>query len=212
MLPVQQELLNMVLMLLFTMMGSAAIAAYIFREVRSWWLVIGSFAVGIVFIFAAQAVTGALGAFFVSAAFGASMGAMIGGTMVALTEGHPRAGQAVAVTFGIVALITVIAAGIGLFSGYDFSGWRGTMFIILLGILGISLLGFAVRYSKVVETVMSLGIIGFFSVYLVVDFNQIKDTVEVASWQEALNIAMSIFLDILNILIRLLPIILDAMD
>lgn len=209
---VQIELLNMVLLLLSTMVASAVLGAYLFREVMSWILIIVTFVISIVAIFVSSTVTGATGAFAVSVILGFSMGAMIGGFVNALTKDNPRGKLAVVVTLGILLLILVIAAAIGLFSGFDFSGARGTMGIILLGILGFSLLGLVINYGRVIELISSLAISAFFAFYLVVHLNAIKLVTEVATWSDALHIAMGAFLDLVNIFIRLLPLILKVLS
>lgn len=215
MLPYQIGLLTMTLALLAVMMVSAVVSAYLFRNVWNWPFVIGSFVVAIALIFVAVAVAATNNPVFifpVAALFGASIGATLGSFVIAVTHGKRRGAEAVMVTLAIIAVVTLITAIIGLLSGFNFQGMGGIMFAILLGIVVLSLIGLFVRWNKVVEMVIGLGVALFFMVYMVYDFNKVVDKYDQASWGAAMEIAMNLFLDIVNIFIRLLPIIVELME
>lgn len=116
------------------------------------------------------------------------------------------------VTLAVIAIAMLVTAVIGLMSGFNFQGFGGILFAILLGILGITVIGIFVKFNKVVEMIIGLGISFFFMVYMVYDFNKVVDLYNEASWRAAMEIAMNIFLDLLNIFVRLLPIIVDILD
>ena len=211
----QIELLNMVLTLLFVQLGAATISAYFFRNVESMAFMIGSFIISIALIFicfAAARTENAMNVISMIALFGVSNGATLGSFTLMVTRGKKRATEAVFLTLGIIAFGTFVAAMVGLFSGYNFQGWGTTMFVILLGIIAISLIGIFVKFGKVMEVMMGLGISLFFFLYMIYDFNKAVDQYKTASWTAAVDIAMNLFLDMLNIFVRLLPIIADAMD
>lgn len=197
------------------MLIAATAFAYTFRNVWNWPFVIGSFVVSIGLIFVALAVAATNNPVFifaVAALFGGSIGSTLGSFVLAVTEGHERGSQSVMVTLAIIAVITVVAAVIGLLSGFNFQGMGGVMFIILLGIVALSFIGLFVHWNKVTEMIIGLGVSLFFAIYMVYDFNKAVDLYNEATWSAAMEIAMNLFLDMVNIFVRLLPIIVDAMD
>ena len=205
----------MVFWLMGAMFVGAAASAYIFRNVRSCGFVIAATVVMIAMIFVASAVAATNNALLsvgVAFLFGASVGSILGSFVLMVTEGHERGAEAVLVTLAILGVVTVCAGVIGLTSGYNFQGMGGTLFAILIGIVAISLIGLFVRWGKVMEMVIGLGVSLFFVVYMVYDFNKAVALYTEATWSAAMDIAMNLFLDLVNIFVRLLPIILDAMD
>lgn len=213
--PHEVQLLTMVTSLLAAMIASAAISAYAFRRYFSCGFIAGAFVATIVMIFVAVVfhdTQSPLIAFALAIGLGATIGADLGGFTIAVTEGKPRGREAVFVTLAILAVTTVVTAGIGLLSGFDFQGLRGVMFMGLLGILGVSLIFMFVRLGKVMEMVWGLAVSAFFMIYLIIDFNRIVDQYTEANWGAAVQVALSIFLDLVNIFVRLLPIIVELMD
>lgn len=215
MLPYQVALLSMTLALLTVMMAAASASAYLFKDIWNWPFVIGSFVIAIVLVFVAAGVAATNNPvliFPVAAIFGASIGATLGSFVIAVTHGKRRGGEAVMVTLAIIAVVTLITALIGLLSGFNFQGLGGILFAILLGVVALSFIGLFIRWNKVMEMVIGLGISLFFMVYMVYDFNKVVDKYNEATWGAAMEIAMNLFLDIVNIFVRLLPIIVDIMD
>lgn len=213
--PYQVELLTMVMVLLSVMVVSAAASAYAFRNIFGWPFFIGSFVLAIVLIFVSVFVGTTNNPVLIIPAvamFGAAMGATLGSFILAVTHGKKRGAEAVMVTLAVIAIAMLVTAVIGLMSGFNFQGFGGILFAILLGILGITVIGIFVKFNKVVEMIIGLGISFFFMVYMVYDFNKVVDLYNEASWRAAMEIAMNIFLDLLNIFVRLLPIIVDILD
>lgn len=81
-----------------------------------------------------------------------------------------------------------------------------------MAVLVLAIVGIFTNWSRVTETVIGLGVSAFFALYMIYDFNKAINLYTEASWGAAMDIAMSVFLDMLNIFVRLLPIIADAMD
>lgn len=211
----QIDLLIKVTQLLFILVGSAALSAYLFRNVFNWPFVIGSFIVSIILIFVAVGVgnTGnPLLVFPVMAMFGSAIGSTLGSFTLAVTDGKERGRDAVIITLAIIAVSMLVTAAIGLLSGFNFQGMGGVMFAILLGIVALSLIGLFVKWNKVVEMVIGLGVSLFFMIYLVYDFNKVVSLYHESTWGAAVDIAMNLFLDMVNIFVRLLPIIVEVLD
>ena len=107
-------------------------------------------------------------------------------------------------------LITFGAAVIGMYSGIDFSG-LGIYLCIALGLLIICRLimlftSFASEQRRVIAMIGAL----IFAFFLLYDFYRLAhlDEQGVNDWQTALHIAISLYLDIINLLLELL----EAMD
>lgn len=215
MLPYQVDLLAMSFMLLGAMFVGAAVSAFLFRNIYNWVFIIAAFLVAIAMIFGCLAAAETNNVLLIlgsAGLFGAAIGASLGGFVLAVTDGHERGAEAVMVTLSILAVVTVVTGVIGLLSGFNFQGMGGVMFIILLVILGITFVGLFVRWNKVTEMVIGLGVSLFFAIYMIYDFNKAIHLYKEATWSAAMDIAMNLFLDMVNIFVRLLPIILDAMD
>lgn len=214
-LPFQAELLTMVFILLSAMMAGAVLSAWILKEYFSLGFILLSFVVtlALIFVMAAVAQTGnATAILAVSFLFGAALGADLGGFTVAVLKDRSRGTEAFVLTIAIVAGSTFLAAVVGLFSGFNFQGLGGPLFMGLFVLIGISVFGIFVRMGKVMEMVIGLAASAFWVVYMIYDFNKVVDKYEVASWGNAAYIAMDIMLDIVNLFVRLLPIIVEILD
>lgn len=216
--PYQVQLFSMSMFLVGCMLVGTAPSAWALRNTHSWSIVIGSFVVSIGLIFVVMYASYTQNAILVGGAsllFGGSVGATLGSFAVAVTHGRRRGAEAVALTLGIVALSTMAAAVIGMLSGFNFQGIGGVMFTLLLFLLGISILMIFVRLGKIWELIIGSAASVFWFVYLIYDFNKVVHKYTEATWPAAAEIAMNIYLDMVNLFIRLLPIIvelLDAMD
>jgi len=104
----------------------------------------------------------------------------------------------------VCGLATAAAALVGLFSGIDFSGLQVVMFGGLFLLIGIGVVALFVRFNKVTELIISFVSAAFWCLYLVVDFNRIVG--QESTWSEAMNIAMKIYLDIVNLLLQVIKI------
>ncbi|MDR0953599.1 MAG: Bax inhibitor-1 family protein [Elusimicrobiota bacterium] len=106
----------------------------------------------------------------------------------------------------ITALTTFLTAMVGSYPGLDFS-WLGTiLFIALLILVVISIIRLFVRFQAGQRFIAAFGVI-IFTGYLLFDFNRLAKLKEVAAannWETALNFAISIYLDIINLLLQLI--------
>lgn len=214
----QELLLERAMSILLIMLASASISAWVFRTVSGCVFIIGTFIASIVGIFlcigAAATENVALIAL-ASSFFGGSVGATLGS--FALTVGEARGksiekiGQTVVVAAGAVFLATLIAAVIGLFGGINFQGLGSILFMGLFVLIGISLLGLVVKNSLWTEMLISTVASIFWVIYLVYDFNKVVTVfVETSGkWADAMHVAMSVFLDMVNLFVRLYVLFMD---
>lgn len=213
--PSQVQLLVMVIQLLSVMLMGAVVSAWLLRNYFSWPLVIGSFVVTIILIFVMVGVAGTGNTFatlIIGTLFGAAIGADLGGFTLAVTDGRKRGREAVAITLAIVAGSTVMAAAVGMFTGYNFQGWGGPLFIGLLLLIGVGLFQLFVRLNRITELIIGAVASLFWVIYLIYDFNKVVDLYEEATWSAAAEIAMNVFLDMVNLFVRLLPIIAELLE
>jgi len=106
----------------------------------------------------------------------------------------------------LTCLITVCAALVGMYSGIDFSFMRGFLFF---GLCALLLLGFGrIFFGMTSAMIRFKAICGavLFSLFLVYDFNRLKQLSDIGinDWSTALNMAISIYLDILNLLLEIM--------
>ena len=130
--------------------------------------------------------------------FTASSGFNLGIYFVAYKDTAPKA---LALTF----LTTLLTGLIATYSGLDFA-WMGKfLFIGLIVIVIYSIIRIFVRLGG--QRIMAgLGVI-IFTGYLLFDFNRLsklKGIVAANNWENALNFAISIYLDIINLFISLM--------
>lgn len=219
--PGQELLLERAMSILLIMLASASISAWMFRMVNGCGFLIGTFVASIVGIFlciGAAASDSVVLIVLASGFFGGSVGATLGSFAFAVGEAKglsvEKIGQAVAITLGTVFLATLIAAMIGLFGGVNFQGLGSILFMGLFVLIGISLLGIVVKNSLWMEMLIGAGASVFWVIYLVYDFNKVVTIfVETnGAWGEAMHVAMNVFLDMVNLFVRLLPIIMELMD
>ena len=106
----------------------------------------------------------------------------------------------------LTCLITVCAALVGMYSGIDFSFMRGFLFF---GLCALLLVGFGRIFFGMTSAMIRLkAICGavLFSLFLIYDFNRLKQLSDIGinDWSTALNMAISIYLDILNLLLEIM--------
>ncbi|MBX9906992.1 Bax inhibitor-1 family protein [Patescibacteria group bacterium] len=108
------------------------------------------------------------------------------------------------------AAITILAAVIVFFSGIDFSFLGTGLFIALLGLIVVGILNAFFFKSPLMRLVSAYVGAVVFSLYLLYDFNRLREAVGDTSWETAINIAISIYLDIINLFLDLLQILGDS--
>lgn len=107
----------------------------------------------------------------------------------------------------ITALTTVVTGTIASYPGIDFSWLGKILFFALLAVIVISVIGLFVKMKNSVNRLISAASVLIFTGYLLYDFNQLaklKTVAQANNWGTALDFAVNIYLDIVNLLINLI--------
>jgi FtsH-binding integral membrane protein len=104
--------------------------------------------------------------------------------------------------------ITLLTAVVVAFVGIDFGFLGLGLFIALLALIVISLLNIFWFKSPLMRLLISYVGAVIFSLYLLYDFDRLEDSVAAGdtSWETAINLGISIYLDIVNLFLYLLDI------
>lgn len=102
----------------------------------------------------------------------------------------------------ITASVTFITALIGLYSGINFSFMGKFLLIALIGLIAINILRLFIKISGTKRKIIAIFGVVLFTFYLIYDFNRITRSEN--NWYEAMNIAIGIYLDIINLFLYLL--------
>ena len=107
-------------------------------------------------------------------------------------------------------LITFGAGVIGLYSGLDFSGLGIYLFFALIGLILLRLVMLFTKFANGQRRPIAIGGAILFTLFLLYDFNRLAILSDqgVNNWETALRIAVSLYLDIINLLLEIL----EAMD
>jgi FtsH-binding integral membrane protein len=106
--------------------------------------------------------------------------------------------------------ITAIAAFVVFGFDFDFSFLGMFLFVALLGLIVVGLLNLFFFKSAFVRLLSAYVGAVVFSLYLLYDFDRLKDAAGDASWETAVHLATSIYLDIINLFLDLLQILSDS--
>ncbi len=108
---------------------------------------------------------------------------------------------------GITAAVTFIAALLGIYSGIDFAFLGNVLFIALI----LLIIGYVVRLfvakPRATQRFMAGFGVAIFTGYLLFDFNRLnalEDTPDADTWSVAMDLAIDIYLDIINLFLLLL--------
>jgi len=103
-------------------------------------------------------------------------------------------------------LITIATGVIGMYSGIDFSFMRGFLFFALLGLLGLKLVMLFTGFANGQKRVIAFGGAILFTLFLLYDFNRLADLQAQGynDWSTALNVAINLYLDVINLLLEIL--------
>lgn len=117
------------------------------------------------------------------------------------------AGNVAQKALGITALTTLLTGLVATYSGLDFA-WMGKfLFIGLIGLIIVGIIGLFVRIKGTLGKIYaSFGVI-IFTGYLLFDFNnlaKVKQIAEANNWETALDFAINIYLDIVNLFLYLI--------
>lgn len=108
---------------------------------------------------------------------------------------------------GITAVLTLASALIAIYSGLDFSFLGTILFIALLGLLVGTTIRLFVLIDRGKQRVISFVGVVIFVGYLLFDFNRVAQLSEhpgANTWPVAMDIAIGIYLDIINLFLLLL--------
>lgn len=110
-------------------------------------------------------------------------------------------GDIVLMALGGTVVVFGAAAIMGWVSSKSLESWAGKLFVIVLGVIAVSLLNTFFFHVEALYTVISIVVLIVFTLYSFIDIQRIRDrTVDApASWY-----ALNVFLDIYNIFIVLL--------
>ena len=113
---------------------------------------------------------------------------------------------------GITGTITLIAAVVGMYSGIDFA----FLGIVLFGALILLLLGNLIRLfisiPRASQRLMAFFGVIIFTGYLLFDFNRLaklEERAQANSWSAAMDLAINIYLDIINLFLQILDLLSD---
>ncbi|WP_428066844.1 Bax inhibitor-1/YccA family protein [Candidatus Proelusimicrobium volucris] len=115
--------------------------------------------------------------------------------------------EAVQKATAITALTTLVTGLIASYSGIDFSWLGKILFFALLAVIVISVIGLFVKMKSGLNRIISAAAVLIFTGYLLFDFNnlaKLKNVAEANNWSTALDFAVNIYLDIINLLINLI--------
>ena len=110
----------------------------------------------------------------------------------------------------ITACITGITASYGFYTSSDLSYLGPILFVALCILLAGNILRLIISIPRPMQRIWAFGGCIIFSLYLIYDFNRLakdNELVEKNTWPEAMDFAIHIYLDIINLFLELL----DAM-
>lgn len=112
---------------------------------------------------------------------------------------------------GITASIVFIAAWIGIYSGIDFSFLGKFLFIGLLGLIVFNLARLFISIRRGAQRVGAAFGVLIFTGYLLFDFHRLHKLAKagVNSWPAAMDLAIGVYLDIINLFLELLKLLSD---
>ncbi len=198
----ETTLITKVAMLLAGCMAIGGVGAFVGRGVRS----LGAFiCLAVLFIFGTIGVIVAAHASPVLGVCTLAAWTFVSGMILgpALEMYSERLGwETVAGAFVGTGGVMTVCGLVGAFSGVDFSFLGGILFFGLLGLVLVGFVGIFWRLSRTGSIVESLFGMLIFSGYFIFDFFRV--TKESNTWEHAINLAMSLYLDFMNFFLYLL--------
>lgn len=117
------------------------------------------------------------------------------------------AGDVAQKALGITALTTFATGLIAMYSGLDFA-WLGKfLFIGLIGLIIVGIIGLFVKIKGTLGKIYAFFGVIIFTGYLLYDFNKlakVKMIADANNWETALDFAISLYLDIVNLFLYLI--------
>ena len=113
---------------------------------------------------------------------------------------------------GITACITFLCAMIAIYSGIDFSFLEGILFFALLALLLVTTVGLFIRIGSAEKRLTAFFGVFIFIGYLLVDFSRLQEMQKAGknTWPAAMDVALSLYLDIINLFLQLLELLGEA--
>ncbi|MEP7272913.1 MAG: Bax inhibitor-1 family protein [Acidobacteriota bacterium] len=193
-------LLAKVLGLLAPTIAMAGVGAYLGRNIRGWLPLIGLLLVSMVGMFVIQSLGGSDIAIVLMMAWGVGNGMMLGPLVsIAVTEGGPQIIiQALTGTTAVMLLTGFIA----LATGIDFSFLAPIYLLALFGLIIVGLVGMFVRFSRTGNLIYSLAAMVIFAGGFLFKFFRLSQAEN--TWEQAVQLTMSLYLTFANFFIYLL--------
>lgn len=199
-------LLAKVMALLSPTIATAGVGAYVGRRLRGILPFIGLFIVSIIGMFVIRAAGGGSVAMALLLGWGFVNGMMLGPLVAfAVAEEGPQ------IVIQALTGTTAVMLGTGfiaLATGIDFSFLLPVLFLALIGLIIVGLIGMFVRFSRTVNLAYSIiGMVVFAGIFLY-DFFRLGRSEN--TWEQAVNLTISLYLDFANFFIYLLQYLLSS--
>jgi len=162
------------------------------------WLFIFNIAFMVVMVFATPAsLTGGLLALLGSAL---TFGPLLGILMLLMDENDGMRAM------GLTLMVSVAAACFGMFTGMDLSILRSVLLGGLIILISLSFLGLIISFSSMARRIKAFFGAIIFVLFLMLDFQRLSQAQEAGSndWHTALELAVHIYLDVINLLLEIL--------
>ena len=199
-------LMAKVMGLLCPTLAAASVGAYVGRGLRGWLPVIGLTILSIIGIFIIRSFGSSVVAIPLILGWGFVNG-MILGPLVSFAVEDAGASIVIEALTGTTAVMML--TGLIVFAtGIDFSFLMPVLFLALMGLIVVGLVGIFVRFSRTVNLAYSiLGMI-IFAGYFLFDFFRASRSEN--TWDAAVRLTMSLYLDFANFFIFLLQYLLTS--
>ena len=115
---------------------------------------------------------------------------------------------------GITASVTFLCALIGIYSGINFSRLEKILFFALLALIVFSTIRLFVKIPRVEQRLGAFFGVLVFIGYLLVDFSRIEQLEKARrnTWAVAMDLAINLYLDIVNLFLQLLDLLSQSSD
>jgi len=107
---------------------------------------------------------------------------------------------------GLTLMVSVAAACFGMFTGMDLSILRSVLLGGLIILISLSFLGLIISFSSMARRIKAFFGAIIFVLFLMLDFQRLSQAQEAGSndWHTALELAVHIYLDVINLLLEIL--------
>ena len=112
-----------------------------------------------------------------------------------------------AIILALTATITIGCALVGIFSGIDFGFMGVFLFVSLILLIAANLIRLFIAIPGAKQRIIAFFGVLVFTGYLLYDFNRLakmNESIDANTWNNAMNLSISIYLDIINLFLNLL--------